>query len=335
MAVRMIGYIPVYKKMFAVTLVLSLLLVCSMLLGLVVGSSGDAGAAWKLLLGQGEPDPTLEVIVWQLRWPRVMLAATVGASLSLGGLVFQALLRNPLAEPYILGVSGGSAVGAILGILAGFSLFPGLTLSSFVGSLVVLLLVLLLSNKEGNSDSLLLGGVMVNAFCGAIIMFLISVSKTSQMQKIIFWLMGDLSSAGTDTLPLLLGVLPCFLLIFLLAQPLNLLLTGRESASSMGVNVAAMMLVLLLTASLMVSLTVCHSGLIGFVGLTVPHVLRLILGSDHRILIPACILSGASYLILCDLLARSLPSQGEMSVGIVTALVGAPLFIGLLWRGRR
>ena len=331
----MIGYIPVYKKLIAVTLVLSLLLACSMLLGLAIGSSGDASAAWKLLLGQGEPDPTLEVIVWQLRWPRVILAATVGASLSLGGLVFQALLRNPLAEPYILGVSGGSAVGAILGILAGFSIFPGLTLSSFAGSLLVLMLVLLLSNRrEGNSDSLLLGGVMVNAFCGAVIMFLISVSKTSQMQKIIFWLMGDLSSVGTDTLPLLLGVLPCFLLIFLLAQPLNLLLTGRESASSMGVNVAAMMLVLLLTASLMVSLTVCHSGLIGFVGLTVPHILRLILGSDHRILIPACILSGASYLVLCDLLARSLPSQGEMSVGIVTALVGAPLFICLLWRGR-
>ena len=115
----MIGYIPVYKKLIAVTLVLSLLLACSMLLGLAVGSSGDASAAWKLLFGQGEPDPTLEVIVWQLRWPRVILAATVGASLSLGGLVFQALLRNPLAEPYILGVSGGSAVGAILGILAG------------------------------------------------------------------------------------------------------------------------------------------------------------------------------------------------------------------------
>ncbi len=332
----MIGYIPVYKKLIPVTLVLSLLLFVSMLLGLTIGSSGGTGAAWKLLLGLGEPDATLEVIVWQLRWPRVLLAATVGASLSLGGLVFQALLRNPLAEPYILGVSGGSAVGAILGILAGFSLFPGLTLSSFVGSLVVLLLVLLLNkSKEGNSDSLLLGGVMVNAFCGAIIMFLISVSKTAQMQKIIFWLMGDLSSAGADSLPLLLGVLPCFLLIFLLAQPLNLLLTGRESASAMGVNVAAIMLVLLLTASLMVSLTVCHSGLIGFVGLTIPHILRLLLGSDHRILIPACILTGASYLILCDLLSRSLPSQGEMSVGIVTALIGAPLFIGLLWRGRR
>jgi iron complex transport system permease protein len=334
--VEITGYNPVYRKLVMVTLLLSLVLLGSVLLGLTIGSSGDTGAAWRLLLGRGEADATLEVIIWQLRWPRVILAATVGATLSLGGLVFQALLRNPLAEPYILGVSGGSAVGAILGILAGFSLFPGLALSSFAGSLAVLSLVLLLrGRKEGNSDSLLLGGVMVNAFCGAIIMFLISVSKTTQMQKIIFWLMGDLSSAGVDTLALLLGVLPCFLLIFLLAQPLNLLLTGRESASAMGVNVAAVTFVLILTASLMVSLTVCLSGLIGFVGLTIPHVLRLILGADHRILIPASVLTGASYLILCDLLARSLPSQGEMSVGIVTALVGAPLFISLLWRGRR
>ena len=332
----MLGYSPVYKKLITVTLFLCSVLIVSVMLGLTIGSSGRTSDAWKVLLGNGGPDSTLEIIIWQLRWPRVVLAATVGATLSLGGLVFQALLRNPLAEPYILGISGGSAVGAILGILAGFSLFPGLTLSSFVGSLMVLSLVLLLSNRrEGHSDSLLLAGVMVNAFCGAIIMFLISVSKTVQMQKIIFWLMGDLSSVGTDSLPLLLGVLPCFLVIFLLAQPLNLLLTGRESASAMGVNVAAVTLVLLLTASLMVSLTVCHSGLIGFVGLTIPHILRLALGSDHRILIPACVLTGASYLILCDLLARSLPSQGEMSVGIVTALVGAPLFIGLLWRSRQ
>jgi iron complex transport system permease protein len=332
----MLAYSPVYKKLIPITLILLSALIGSVLLGLTIGSSSSAADAWKVLLGQGGQDTTLELIIWQLRWPRVVLAATVGATLSLGGLVFQALLRNPLAEPYILGISGGSAVGAILGILAGFSLFPGLTLSSFVGSLMVLLLVLLLSRRrEGHSDSLLLGGVMVNAFCGAIIMFLISVSKTVQMQKIIFWLMGDLSAVGADSLPLLLGVLPCFLIIFLLAQPLNLLLTGRESASAMGVNVPVVTLVLLLTASLMVSLTVCHSGLIGFVGLTIPHILRMVLGSDHRILIPSCVLTGASYLILCDLLARSLPSQGEMSVGIVTALVGAPLFIGLLWRSRQ
>jgi iron complex transport system permease protein len=332
----MLGYVPYYRKLIMVALTLGLMLGVAVLLGLTFGSTGDSAAAWRLLLGRGVPDATLETIVWQLRWPRVVLAGTVGAALSLGGLVFQALLRNPLAEPYILGVSGGSAVGAILGILAGFSLFPGLALCSFAGSLTVLLLVLLLSKRrEGSSDALLLGGVMVNAFCGAVIMFLISVSRTVQVQKIIFWLMGDLSAAGTASLTLLLGVLPCFLLIFLLAQPLNLLLTGRDSASAMGVNVAAVSLALLLTTSLMVSLAVCHSGLIGFVGLTIPHVLRLILGPDHRVLVPASLLSGAAYLILCDLLARSLPSQGEMSVGIVTALVGAPLFIVLLWRERR
>lgn len=332
----MIAYSPVYKKQLLVILVFLPVLALSVLFGLTVGSSGSMIETWQSLLGLTEPDATLEAIVWQLRWPRVVLAATVGAALSLGGLVFQALLRNPLAEPYILGVSGGSAVGAILGIMAGFSFFPGLALSSFVGSLTVLMLVLVLTGrKDGGSDSLLLGGVMVNAFCGAIIMFLISVSQSTQIQKILFWLMGDLSSVGTDNLPLLLGVIPCFLLIFVLAQPLNLLLTGQESATSMGVNVRNVTLILLVATSFMVSLTVCHSGLIGFVGLTVPHVLRLLVGSDHRILIPACILSGASYLVVCDLLARSLPSQGEMSIGIVTALVGAPLFICLLWRERR
>jgi iron complex transport system permease protein len=332
----MIGSRHVYIKLMVVFLVLVPVLSSTVLLGLTVGTSGTFGAAWDVLLGQGAQDATLEVIIWQLRWPRVILAATVGATLSLGGVVFQALLRNPLAEPYILGISGGSAVGAILGILAGYSFFPGLAISSFIGSLAVLLLVLLLSGqKEGRSDSLLLGGVMVNAFCGAIIMFLISISQTGQMHKIIFWLMGDLSAAGLDSMPLLLGVIPCFLLIFLLAQPLNLLLTGRESASAMGVNVKGVTLALLVATSLMVSLTVCHSGLIGFVGLTIPHILRLTVGPDHRVLIPASILTGAAYLIVCDLLARTLPSQGEMSVGIVTALVGAPLFICLLWRERR
>ena len=332
----MTGYRPVYMKLLMVMLALAPVLIGSVLLGLTIGSSGEIGAAWHVVLGRGEPDTTLEVIIWQLRWPRVVLAVTVGAALSLGGLVFQALLRNPLAEPYILGVSGGSAVGAILGILAGLNFFPGLTLSSFAGSLTVLLLVVLLSGrKEGNSDSLLLGGVMVNAFCGAIIMFLISISQSGQTHKIISWLMGDLSAAGADSLPLLLGVLPCFALIYLLAQPLNLLLTGQDNASTMGVNVKLVMLLLLVTTSLMVSLTVCQSGLIGFVGLTIPHVLRLTIGPDHRVLIPASILTGASYLVVCDMLARSLPAQGEMSVGIVTALIGAPLFIALLCRGRR
>ena len=173
------------------------------------------------------------------------------------------------------------------------------------------------------------------SFCSAVIMFLVSLTRDAKLHNIIFWLMGDLSAAGTDSLPLLLGVLPCFVLIYSLAQPLNLLLTGQDNAAAMGVSVKLVTPVLLLATSLMVSLTVCQSGLIGFVGLTIPHVLRLTIGPDHRILVPASILTGASYLVVCDLLARSLPAEGEMSVGIVTALIGAPLFIALLWRDRR
>ena len=279
----MAGYRRVYIKLLTVVLALVPVLIGSVLLGLTIGSSGHVGDAWDVLLGQGEPNATLEVIIWQLRWPRVVrrqpsvrpFLLVAWCSRPCCAILWQSLISS--ASP------GARRSGRFSVSWPGFSFFPGLALSSFAGSLCVLLLVLLLTGrKEGSSDSLLLGGVMVNAFCGAIIMFLISISQTGQMHKIIFWLMGDLSAAGVDNLPLLLGVLPCFLVIFTLAQPLNLLLTGRESASAMGVNVKLVMLVLLVTTSLMVSLTVCHSGLIGFVGLTIPHVLRMTVGPDHR-----------------------------------------------------
>jgi len=318
-------------------LVLGGLLGIAGLLGLSLGSSPiGLGEVWEILTGRGVLDPTTTAIVRQIRLPRVLLAAVTGATLALGGLVFQALLRNPLAEPYILGVSGGSAIGAILGMLAGLAPFPGVTATSFGGSMLVLLLLVLLSGRGvlAGRDALLLGGVMLNAFCGAVIMFLISLSSREEVGHILFWLMGDLSTFTSAQLPMLLGVLPSFLLILALARPMNLLLLGRDNAASLGVNVRLVNGLLLGATTLMVSLVVCQAGLIGFVGLVVPHVLRLLLGSDHRLLAPASILGGAAYLILCDLLARSLPAQGEMPVGIVTALVGAPLFIFLLWRVR-
>lgn len=331
------GFTSIYKKIITVTAILGLFLVCSFVLGISIGSSGGTGEALKILLGKGEPESTLSVIIWKIRFPRVILAATVGAVLSLGGLVFQSLLRNPLAEPYILGISGGSAVGAICGMLYGLTLFPWVTFTAFCGSVLTLALVLgLTAGRAGlRKDSLLLGGVMMNAFCGAIIMFLISLSQSSQVHHILFWLMGDLAMAEAGTLPLLITVIPCFIIIFMLARPMNLLLTGMENAASLGVNVRLISMVLLAVTSLMVSLVVCLSGLIGFVGLTIPHIFRLILGPDHRLLVPACILGGSSYLIICDLLARSLPVEGEMPVGIITAMVGAPLFIFLLWRVKR
>jgi len=278
---------------------------------------------------------TAAAIVWRIRLPRVLLAGLVGAILATGGLVFQAILRNPLAEPYILGVSGGSAIGAILGILAGLSAFPGIALSAFGGSMAVLFVVLLLAGgASGRKDALLLGGVMMNAFSGAVIMFMVAISRSSEMRQIFYWLMGDLSMATPGQLWIPALALPGLLAVFLLARPMNLLLLGRESAESMGVDVRRLTLVLLVLTSFTVSLAVCQSGLVGFVGLLVPHLFRLLLGSDHRLLVPACVLGGGGYLVLCDTLARTLPPEGEMPVGIVTALIGAPLFIALLWRSR-
>jgi iron complex transport system permease protein len=321
-----------------IVVALGALLLITFWLGISQGSSEISFAEMiRVFRGQADSDSVTATIIWQIRLPRVVLAAVVGATLALGGVVFQALLRNPLAEPYILGVSGGSAIGAIIAMLLGFSPFPGVALSSFGGSMLVLALVLMLAAGKSvmRRDSLLLGGVMMNALCGAIIMFLISLSRNTQIQNILFWLMGDLSMFSREQLPLLLTVLPSFILIFVMARPMNLLLTGQENAAVMGVNVKLVTYLLLLATTFMVSIAVCHSGLIGFVGLVIPHVLRLAIGSDHRLLIPGSILGGSSFLIICDLLARSIPAGGELPVGIVTALVGAPLFIFLLWRTNR
>ncbi len=330
-------FVPIYRKQFSVFLFLGLGLVATFCFGLAAGSS-DIGLREILdvFSGKADPESVTAVIIWQIRLPRVILAAVVGATLAVGGLVFQVLLRNPLAEPYILGVSGGSAIGAILAMLVGFSPFPGVAAAAFGGSMLVLGLVLMLATGRsmGRRDSLLLGGVMMNALCGAIIMFLISMSRNQQVHHILFWLMGDLSMISSDQLVLLLGVVPSLILITIMARPMNLLLLGQDNAASLGVNVKLVTNLLLISTTFMVSVAVSHSGLIGFVGLVVPHILRLLIGADHRLLIPASILGGSSYLIICDLLARSLPAQGEMPVGIVTALIGAPLFIFLLWRAR-
>ncbi len=280
----------------------------------------------------------LDTIIWQIRFPRVLLATLVGAALSLGGLVFQALLRNPLAEPYILGISGGSAIGAIIGILIGLSRFPGVSLMAFAGSIAILLLILVMSSGQTilKKDALLLSGVMVNAFCAAVIMFLVSMTHDSRLHNIIFWLMGDLSMVDIGHVGILAAILcPCFILIFWFSNSMNLLLMGKEMAQTMGINIKAVTVILLVITSFMVSATVSYCGLVGFVGLVVPHLLRLVFGPDHRVLVPACVLGGGAYLVFCDVLARVLPKQGEMPAGVITAMIGAPIFIFLLKKTRR
>jgi len=326
------------KRLSIISAILLLVLGCAMYLGLSMGSAGGGmGDVYRSLFHTGDQESMLSTIIWRIRLPRVLLAALVGATLSLGGLVFQALLRNPLAEPYILGISGGSAIGAIIGILMGLSRFPGVSLMAFSGSIATLLLLLVMTSGQTilRKDALLLSGVMVNAFCSAIIMFLVSMTQDARLHNIIFWLMGDLSLVGMQQVGILAGMLiPCFILLFWLSHKMNLLQLGKDMAQSMGVNVRVVNVVLLVVTSFIVSATVSHCGLIGFVGLVMPHLLRLALGPDHRILVPACILGGGAYMVVCDLLARILPQQGEMPAGVITAMIGAPLFIYLLKRSR-
>jgi iron complex transport system permease protein len=319
-----------------ISALLSVLLAGAMYLGISVGSTGsNFGDSMRLLFMDKSAGSVPEAIIRQIRLPRVLLAALVGAALSLGGLVFQALLRNPLAEPYILGISGGSAIGAIIGIILGLSYFPGVSIMAFTGSLATLILLLAMSSGQAlfKKDSLLLSGVMVNAFCSAVIMFLISMTRDDRLHNIMFWLMGDLSTANIEQVGFLaVALIPCFILIFWLSNIMNLLLMGRDMAQTMGVNIKIVTFTLLVVTSFMVSATVSYCGLIGFVGLVIPHLFRIILGSDHRILVPACVLGGGAYMVVCDLLAKILPSQGEMPAGVITALIGAPLFIYLLKR---
>ncbi|EFK12197.1 putative Vitamin B12 import system permease protein BtuC [delta proteobacterium NaphS2] len=315
-------------------MLLLLVLAVTMVMGLSMGSTGsNIKETLFSLFGLKKADPMLETIIWRIRLPRVCLATLVGAALSLGGLVFQALLRNPLAEPYILGISSGSGIGAILGILIGLAPFPGVSIAAFAGSMATLALLLFMTSGRAmiRKNMLLLSGVMVNAFCAAFIMFLISITQDDRLHNILFWLMGDLSMADLPQVWLLTAVvLPCAVLIFCLSNTMNLFLMGRELAQTMGVNIKVTTSILLIATSVMVSATVAACGPIGFVGLVIPHLLRLGIGPDHRILVPACFLGGSAYVVLCDILARTLPEQGEMPAGVITAMIGAPLFIILL-----
>ncbi|OGP61433.1 MAG: ABC transporter permease [Deltaproteobacteria bacterium RBG_13_49_15] len=327
------------SRILLISFILLLLLLVAGLLGLSLGSSRSSFMmVIQSLQGSGLNDAMTSAIIWDIRLPRILMASLVGATLALGGLVFQAILRNSLAEPYILGISGGSAIGAIIGILLGFSRFPGVSLTAFSGSLATLVLILVMSSGQSmfRKDSLLLSGVMINAFCSAVIMFLISITQDARLHNILFWLMGDFSMVNLQQAGILaLMLFPCFILLFWLSHTMNLLLMGKELAQTMGVNIKAVTITLLVTTSFMVSVTVSHCGLLGFVGLVMPHLLRLLLGADHRLLVPACVLGGGTFMILCDLLARTLPEQGEIPAGVITALIGAPVFIFLLKRTQK
>jgi iron complex transport system permease protein len=277
------------------------------------------------------------LIIFSVRLPRIIFAGIVGASLSLGGVVFQALLRNPLADPYVLGISGGSALGAIIGILIGASSFYlGVPLLAFLGALATVFLVFIVSGGNRGTlldNSLLLSGVVVNAFFSAAILFFLSIANSMELHSITFWLMGDLSRASVKEIGVAaLCLLIVFVLLYRQALKLNLIVQGEETALQLGINVESTRQWILIVTSLITAVAVSLSGIIGFVGIMVPHMMRLVFGSDHRLLMPASVLFGAAFLVAADTVARVVVAPAELPVGVITALCGAPYFIFLLKR---
>jgi iron complex transport system permease protein len=284
-------------------------------------------------------DPSVQMIFWQIRLPRILLSLLGGAALAVSGLGFQTLFRNPLAEPYTLGVSSGAALGAVLALrfegsqLLGFSLVG---IASFAGALgATALIVGLALRRQGiQTSTLLLAGVAVSLSCSAIILFLQYLADSTQTFRMVRWMMGGLSVVGYgEVLWLLPWVLGGSAALFALRWELNLLLTGEELAASRGVDLARLRRLVLLATSVMIGALVAVAGPIGFVGLIVPHMLRRLVGHDHLFLVPACILGGGAFLTLCDAVGRTVMSPAELPVGVLTALLGGPFFLWLLvWR---
>jgi iron complex transport system permease protein len=287
--------------------------------------------------GRDFPSSQEELIIFSVRLPRILFAGIAGAALSVSGVVFQALLRNPLADPYVLGISGGSALGAIIGIVVGAgSFYLGVPLLAFCGALVTVFLVFVIAGGSRGlllDNSLLLSGVIVNAFFSAAILFSLSIVNSMELHSISFWLMGDLSRVSFREVAAAAVFLAIgFAVIYAQARKLNLIVQGEETALQLGVNIKSTKYLLLIVTSLMTSVAVSFAGIIGFVGIMVPHMMRLALGSDHRLLLPAAALFGASFLVVADTIARIILAPTELPVGVITALCGAPYFIFLMKR---
>ncbi|WP_026685958.1 FecCD family ABC transporter permease [Azovibrio restrictus] len=297
---------------------------------LLAGSVATGPAELLSLLG-GEPSLAAEVVL-QLRLPRALAGFACGGLLALAGALMQVLLRNPLADPYVLGISGGAGVGALAAILLGLSGL-GLDAFAFCGALGALLLVFGLAHGDGSwtQTRLLLTGVIVAAGCGALVALMLSIAPESKLRGMLFWLMGDLSQAGTPWPTL--GFLALALLLSLpYARELNLLARGAESAQTLGVAVGRLRGLVYFIAALATAAAVTSAGSIGFIGLVVPHLVRLAIGNDQRLLLPASVLAGGTLLMAADTLARTIIAPEQLPVGVLTALLGVPIFLFLLSR---
>jgi len=321
----------------SVVLLLIVMFVCS----LMGGESVSLKKAFGRVGPAGAINPDYEIFM-QVRVPRIILAAIVGAALACSGAIFQGLLRNPLADPYILGISSGAGLGAVIAVISGFNWTlwgrSPIAVFAFAGALGTVWLVWLIGRLAGRSNvaGLLLAGVVVNAFFSAIIMFLTSIAKSDEVFSTIFWLMGNMTEEEWFVLWLSGGcVMAGVIALFYISPQLNVISFAQDDARSIGVNTMVIQTIAFAVAAAITAVAVSLSGLIGFVGLIVPHGVRLVFGPDHRQLIPLSAIVGAIFLVACDTAARIVVAPAQLPVGVVTAIVGGPFFLILLIRHAR
>ncbi len=298
-----------------------------------IGSTAlDPIELWRGLFGAEQS--LARTLVLELRLPRAICAFAIGATLALAGVLMQVLLRNPLADPYILGVSGGAAVAALAAMLAGLGGF-WIDAGAAVGALAATLLVFGLAHGAGGwtPTRLLLTGVVVAAGCGAIVSLMLALGSESRLRGMVFWLMGDLSTSPSAARALAVMV-PVLLLAILFARSLNLLARGEIEARALGLPLGRVRASLFVAGSVLTAAAVTTAGSIGFVGLVTPHLARMVFGSDHRLVIPAATILGGVLLVLADLLARTVIAPRQLPVGALTAVIGVPLFLVLMRRQR-
>jgi iron complex transport system permease protein len=326
------------RRLAVVVGILGGMLLAAMALSLLVGSAGIVPAAvLGALLGRPDTEAVTRVVILDLRLPRILAAALAGGALAVAGVGFQALTRNPLAEPSVLGVSSGAAFGVVAGQLFGLGTGMlealGLTAFAFAGAFVAGGLVYVIASGTGGLSvhTLLLAGVIVGIFFSSAVAVLISLVDTNRLGGIIQWLLGNVAPVPPAALAVFaLTTLAGFVIVLADARRLNLLALGEDPARELGVDALALKRRIFAGAALLVAAVVAFAGPIGFVGLIVPHALRMLLGPDNRVLVPAAVLGGALFLLVADTLARNVAAPAELSVGVLTAFCGAPFFVYLL-----
>jgi len=314
------------RKWMGGLILLALILIVVSLLAL---SLGPARIPFSNIL---RPQGIESIILFKIRLPRIILGFIVGAALAVAGVIFQGMFRNPLVSPYTLGVSGGAALGVSLSVIVGFRILP---LAGFLGALGAVSLVYFIARRQGylRISMLLLTGVMISFIASAVILLVMSLSQEHQLHGILFWIMGSLEESNFSLIKLVsLIILVGIAVSFFFSRDLNVLSLGEEEALHLGVNIERTKRILFILGSLIAGVAVSVSGIIGFVGLLVPHFMRLFVGPDHRILLPTSCLAGGIFLIASDTLARTIISPLELPVGVITGILGGSLFIYFLSR---